>query len=75
MHNKRIYVVSKFLKYRQGVGHFHFIGYFKGVYVRKILITGGDFIENEDYVLAIKDVVCHEEYLSGTLVKSKQLFI
>mgnify|MGYP003682496401 CR=1 FL=1 len=71
----RVFVVSRFEKIKGELNQFHFIGFYKGTYIKKILVEGGKFVINEDYVIAI-DV----SGLSGTLmygkhIKSKRLFI
>ncbi len=70
-----VYIVSRFLNTLKGQNSFHFMGYFNGMRIKKIVVCGGEFKKNEDYVLAIKDVYCEKNIMYGNLVKSKKLFI
>lgn len=72
---KKIFVVSRYLGRRNQKNIFHFIGYFNGVRVRKILVDGGQFEHGEDYVLALNNIKCEDNVLVGQLAKSKRLFI
>lgn len=73
--NDLVYIVSRFQSNLNGNNVFHFIGYFNGVRINKIVVDGGSFEKNEDYVLAINQVNCKNGILYGNLIKSKKLFI
>jgi hypothetical protein len=72
---KRIFVVSRFLKVTNNKNEFHFIGYFNGVRIKRIIVQGGEFDIGEDYVLALNNLRIKESILRGDLEKSKRLFI
>ncbi len=74
MHNY-IYIVSRYLGHKDGVNRFHFIGYFDGVRISRVMVKGGEFEKGEDYVLAISEVQTQDTTLFGVLIKSKKLFI
>ena len=70
-----IYIVSRYLGEEKGKSKFHFIGYYNGLRITRVLVKGGLFEQKEDYVLAIKDIRCHKNTLYGSLIKQKKLFI
>ena len=72
---KTVYIVSRFLNSYRNENYFHFVGYFNGVRINKIVVNGGNFLIGEDYVLALNKVKCKSSTLYGDLQKSKQLFI
>lgn len=72
---KTVYIVSRFLSAYQHDNYFHFVGYFNGVRINKIVVRGGEFEQGEDYVLALKQVKCKRTTLHGKLIRSKKLFI
>lgn len=53
---------------------FHFIGYFQGKKIKKIMVKGGKFIKGEDYILALTNVSYDKNILYGDLIKCKKLF-
>lgn len=73
--DKKIYVISRNIGKSGEYFLFHFIGYYNGVRITEIKVKGGEFELGEDYVLAIKQIICLDGILFGELVKSKKLFI
>ena len=71
---KRIYIVSRYIGVSNDLNRFHFIGYVDGVRIMKVLVRGGGFNLNCDYVLALENIRSHEGVLYGNLVKSKIIF-
>lgn len=71
---KNIYIVSRCLGQHERETHFHFIGYFNGMRVKSISVSGGDFEVGEDYLLVLDGVYCIKEMMYGSLVKSKRVF-
>ncbi|MFT6630777.1 MAG: hypothetical protein ACJAS4_000719 [Bacteriovoracaceae bacterium] len=72
---KTVYIVSRYINSYHHDHYFHFVGYFNGVRINKIVVRGGNFELGEDYVLALNKVKCKSSILYGKLVKSKKLFI
>ena len=72
---KTVYIVSRYINSNHHDNYFHFVGYFNGVRINKIVVRGGNFELGEDYVLALNKVKCKSSILYGKLVKSKKLFI
>ena len=71
---KRVFIVSRFLKEKEQASVFHFVGYFQGKKIKKIIVRGGKFIKDEDYVLALTNISYKEDTLYGDLIKCKKLF-
>jgi hypothetical protein len=68
-----MYIITKFVGVSHGINRFHFIGYFSGVRINKILISGGDFERGNDYVLLISEMKNIESTLYAKLIKSKKI--
>jgi len=71
MKNSKIYVVSRFEGRNNEYNKFHFIGYFKGIKIRKIFVEGGGFTLNKEYILALGQIRINEDHLTGTLISFK----
>jgi hypothetical protein len=71
---KNIYLISKFIGVSHGFNKFDFTGYFGGIRIKKILVKGGSFEKNEDYVLLLEEMTNLESTLYSKLIKSKKIF-
>jgi len=70
---KKIFIISMFEGNEKTYKRFHFIGFYQGHRINKILVRGGEFQKNRAYVLALCCIEIRGEVLIGECVKSKEL--
>ena len=71
---KKILLISRFKCQRNTYNIFHFKGYLKGDKIERVLIKGGSFEVNEDYVISLTHVRIKGTTLFGELEKFKKIF-
>lgn len=76
--NNQVYLISKCLGKLKKKDHykFHFIGFYKGGKIKKIIVRtkGFEFEKNEEYVLKLMSMHSLEGVLYTNLIKARKLF-
>lgn len=70
---QKVLLVSKLLKVKQDKFLFHFIGYFKGERVTKVIVSAGDYKFEKTYVLTLDDYYIKNGSLFGKVISSRVL--
>lgn len=71
---RKIIVISICDKKRRNSFHFHFRGVYLGFKIQDIVVTKGNFIVGEAYLMALNNIRVEKNTIYAECIKSKKVF-